>query len=46
VVNPDWSKRTALDIGASGVELPSSRSPFLYRPSAVADVLLRIAAEN
>jgi pimeloyl-ACP methyl ester carboxylesterase len=44
VVNPDWSKRTARDIGADVVELPGSHSPFLSRPSALADVLLRIAA--
>jgi pimeloyl-ACP methyl ester carboxylesterase len=44
VVNPDWSKRTARDIGADLVELPGSHSPFLSRPAALADVLLRIAA--
>ena len=43
VVNPDWSRRTARDIGAEIVELPGGHSPFLSRPSAVADVLLRIA---
>jgi pimeloyl-ACP methyl ester carboxylesterase len=46
IVNPDWSKRTARDIGADIVELPGSHSPFLSRPSAVADVLLRIADAN
>jgi hypothetical protein len=43
VVNPAWSKRIAREIGAETVELPGSHSPFLSRPSAVAEVLLRIA---
>ena len=43
IVNPDWSKRIARDIGAEVVELPGSHSPLLSRPQAVADVLLRIA---
>jgi pimeloyl-ACP methyl ester carboxylesterase len=43
VVNPDWSKRKARDIGADIVELPGSHSPFLSRPSALADVLLGLA---
>ncbi len=43
VVNPVWSRRTAHSIGADIVELPGSHSPFLSRPSAVADVLLRVA---
>jgi hypothetical protein len=43
VVNPLWSRRAARDTGADIVELPGSHSPFLSRPSAVADVLLRIA---
>jgi pimeloyl-ACP methyl ester carboxylesterase len=46
IVNPDWSKRTARDIGADIVELPGSHSPLLSRPSAVANVLLRIADAN
>jgi hypothetical protein len=46
VVNSDWSKRTARDIGADIVELPGSHSPFLSRPASVADVLLRIADAN
>jgi pimeloyl-ACP methyl ester carboxylesterase len=46
VVNPDWSKRKARDIGADLVELPGSHSPFLSRPSAVADILLRVADGN
>lgn len=43
VINPDWSKRTAHDIGAEIVELPGSHSPFLSRPQTLAAVLLRIA---
>ena len=43
VVNPVWSRRAARSIGADIVELPGSHSPFLSRPSAVADVLLRVA---
>ena len=46
IVNPDWSRRTARDIGADLVEFPGSHSPFLSRPSAVADVLLRVADGN
>jgi pimeloyl-ACP methyl ester carboxylesterase len=46
LVNPDWSKRSARDIDADLVELRGSHSPFLSRPSAVADVLLRIADGN
>jgi hypothetical protein len=50
IVNPIWSRRKAREIGADIVELPGSHSPMLSRPSAVADVLLRIAqreaAEN
>ena len=46
VVNPIWSRRIARDIGAEIVELPGSHSPFLSRPAAVADVLLRIANGN
>jgi hypothetical protein len=46
VVNPAWSRRAAAVIGADIVELPGSHSPFLSRPSAVADVLLRVADGN
>jgi pimeloyl-ACP methyl ester carboxylesterase len=46
VVNPDWSKRMARDIGADLVELPGHHSPFLSQPSAVADVLLRISGRR
>jgi len=42
VVNPVWSRRAAARIGAEIVELPGSHSPMLSRPSAVADVLLRV----
>jgi pimeloyl-ACP methyl ester carboxylesterase len=44
VLHPDWSKRTARTIGADLVELPGSHSPMLSRPAAVADVLVRVAA--
>jgi pimeloyl-ACP methyl ester carboxylesterase len=44
MVNPEWSKRIARDIDASIVELPGSHSPFLSRPSVVAEVLLGIEA--
>jgi hypothetical protein len=40
------SKRMARDIAAEIVELPGNHSPMLSRPSAVADVLLRVAEEN
>jgi pimeloyl-ACP methyl ester carboxylesterase len=44
VVNPEWSKRIAHDIGADVIELPGSHSPLLSRPSALADVLVRVVA--
>jgi pimeloyl-ACP methyl ester carboxylesterase len=44
MVNPEWSKRIARNIDAAIVELPGSHSPFLSRPSAVAEVLLGIEA--
>jgi hypothetical protein len=43
IINPAWSRRAGRDIGADLVELPGSHSPFLSQPSAVADVLLRVA---
>jgi hypothetical protein len=46
VVNPAWSRRMADRIGAEIVELPGSHSPMLSRPSALADVLLRVVAGN
>jgi pimeloyl-ACP methyl ester carboxylesterase len=43
-LRPEWSKRVADDrLGAELIELPGSHSPFLSRPRAVADVLLRVA---
>lgn len=43
LVGPDWSRRVARDrLGAKLIELPGSHSPFLSRPSALADVLLRV----
>lgn len=46
LVNPVWSRRAARDIGAGIVELPGGHSPFLSRPSTVAEVLLRVAEGN
>jgi hypothetical protein len=43
LINPEWSRRIARGIGADVVELPGSHSPLLSRPSALADVLLRVA---
>jgi len=44
MVNPDWSKRIARErLGADLIELPGSHSPFFSQPSALADVLLRLA---
>lgn len=46
MINPKWSRRIAREIGADIVELPGRHSPLLSRPPAVADVLLRVAADN
>lgn len=43
LINPDWSRRIAHDIGATIVELPGSHSPLLAQPATVADILLQIA---
>jgi pimeloyl-ACP methyl ester carboxylesterase len=43
IVDPEWSRRIAHRIGADVVELPGSHSPLLSRPSAVAEVLVRVA---
>src|SRR6516164_723558 len=44
LLNGEWAKRIARDrLGADLVELPGSHSPFLSRPSALADVLLHLA---
>ncbi len=45
LIYPEWSRRTARAIDADIVELPGSHSPFLSRPSAVADVLLSVAVQ-
>jgi len=43
-VSPEWQKRVARDrLGADIVELPGSHSPFVSRPSALAEVLLHLA---
>ena len=44
VVSVEWSRRIARRLGADIVELPGGHSPLLARPSAVADVLLRVAS--
>lgn len=42
IVNPEWSRRVARErLGAELTQLPGSHSPFLSRPQALADVLLR-----
>jgi pimeloyl-ACP methyl ester carboxylesterase len=46
MVHSEWSKRVApTRLGADVVELPGSHSPFLSRPEALADVLVKIADE-
>lgn len=42
LVNPDWSRRAATEIGAEVVELPGSHSPFLSRPRELADLLVTV----
>jgi hypothetical protein len=42
----DWAKRIARDrLDAEVIELPGSHSPFLSRPSTLAEVLVRLADE-
>lgn len=44
IIGGEWSRRIARDrLGADLMELPGSHSPFLSRPSALADVLLHLA---
>jgi hypothetical protein len=44
ILRPEWSRRTARErLGAALIELPGDHSPFYSRPSAPADVLLRLA---
>lgn len=43
MLNPDWSRRAAADIGAEIVELPGGHSPLLSRPAGVAAILLGAA---
>jgi pimeloyl-ACP methyl ester carboxylesterase len=46
MVGRQWAERVARDrLGADVVELPGSHSPFLSRPAALADVLLRVAGK-
>src|ERR1700741_748343 len=47
LVRPEWLKRVARDrLGADITDLPGSHSPFRSRPSALADVVLRLADGN
>ncbi len=46
IITPEWSRRTARDIGADLVELPGSHSPLLSRPEAVVEVLLAVACRR
>ncbi len=43
LIYPAWSVRTARHIGAELVRLPGGHSPFLSRPSALADILIQQA---
>ena len=46
LVQPEWSRRVARDrLGADLIEIPGSHSPFLARPSDLADVLTEISRE-
>jgi pimeloyl-ACP methyl ester carboxylesterase len=43
-IAPEWSRRVARDrLGVEAIELDGSHSPFISRPSALADVLDRLA---
>jgi hypothetical protein len=44
MLRPRWSRQVAHDrLGANIIELPGDHSPFLSRPSDVADLLLQLA---
>jgi Alpha/beta hydrolase family len=44
IVSNDWSRRTARDrLGADVIEFPGGHSPYLSRPSDLADVLHALA---
>jgi pimeloyl-ACP methyl ester carboxylesterase len=40
----DWLRRTAKDLGTSARGLPGGHSPFLARPSVLADLLVELSA--
>ncbi len=42
LIYPVWSTRIAHHIGAGLVRLPDGHSPFLSRPSALADILIKL----
>lgn len=45
MLRPEWSRQNARErLVADIIELPGAHSPFLSRPSVLADVLLRIAS--
>lgn len=47
IVGTDWSRRIARDrLGADVIELPGGHSPFLSRPKALANLLLRLVGEK
>jgi pimeloyl-ACP methyl ester carboxylesterase len=47
MLRPQWSRQNAGErLDADIIELPGAHSPFLSRPSVLADVLLRIAARE
>jgi pimeloyl-ACP methyl ester carboxylesterase len=41
IVNPAWSRRAAPAVADVVIELPGGHSPFLSRPQALADILVR-----
>ena len=44
MVTPDWSRRIAPErLGCVAVELPGGHSPFLSRPAALAELLVRVS---
>jgi pimeloyl-ACP methyl ester carboxylesterase len=46
LVSPSYQRSLAQTLDADVVELPGSHSPMLSRPSAVADILLSLAAQR
>jgi pimeloyl-ACP methyl ester carboxylesterase len=47
ILGVEWARRTARDrLHADVIELPGGHSPFFSRPRVLADVLLRLAADD